>query len=100
MMTTHNSSRRVLVLLAFSLLATSLAACQRTASVRPSPSFTMSHESALVLDEVPAPRIKPCDNARVAWRWQLAARIEANHRLRVSRSNVRDEGLKASAIAK
>ncbi len=49
----------------------------------------MPHESTLVLDEVPAPNVKPGDDARVAWRLERSARIEANHRLRVSRSNVR-----------
>ncbi|MGJ4951879.1 hypothetical protein ACQR07_26065 [Bradyrhizobium sp. HKCCYLS20291] len=53
-----------------------------------------------MLDEVPAPIIKPGDDARVAWRLERAARIQANHRLRVSRSNVRDVRLKASATAK
>ncbi|WP_316201607.1 MULTISPECIES: hypothetical protein [unclassified Bradyrhizobium] len=42
-----------------------------------------------MLDEVPAPNVKPGDDARVAWRLERSARIEANHRLRVSRSNVR-----------
>lgn len=60
----------------------------------------MPHESTLVLDEVPAPNVKPGDDARVAWRLERAARIEANHRLRVSRSNVRNVRLKASAEAK
>ncbi|WP_434904974.1 hypothetical protein [Bradyrhizobium sp. HKCCYLS20291] len=60
----------------------------------------MPHETTLVLDEVPAPIIKPGDDARVAWRLERAARIQANHRLRVSRSNVRDVRLKASATAK
>ncbi|WP_316207255.1 hypothetical protein [Bradyrhizobium sp. SZCCHNR3118] len=53
-----------------------------------------------MLDEVPDPDIKPGDDARVAWRLERSARIEANHRLRVSRSNVRDVRLKAAAQAK
>ncbi len=60
----------------------------------------MPHESALVLDEVPDPNVKPGDDARVAWRLERSARIEANHRLRVSRSNVRDVRMKAAAQAK
>ncbi|WP_244423238.1 hypothetical protein [Bradyrhizobium sp. ORS 375] len=60
----------------------------------------MPHESTLVLDEVPAPKVVPGMDARVAWKLEQAARKEANHRLRVSRSNVRDVRLKASAEVK
>ncbi|MCP1790908.1 hypothetical protein ACVI1J_006494 [Bradyrhizobium diazoefficiens] len=39
-------------------------------------------------------------DARVAWKLEQAARKEANKRLRISRSNVREVRLKASAKAK
>ncbi|NYG46339.1 hypothetical protein GGD67_003810 [Bradyrhizobium sp. IAR9] len=38
-------------------------------------------------------------DARVAWKLEEAARKEANKRLRVSRNNVRNVRLKASASA-
>ncbi|MDX3966181.1 MAG: hypothetical protein QHD01_06215 [Bradyrhizobium sp.] len=55
----------------------------------------MPHESTLVLDEVPAPKVKPGMDARVAWKLEEAARKEANKRLRISRNNVRNVRLKA-----
>lgn len=57
----------------------------------------MPHESTLVLDEVPAPKTAPGMDARVAWRLEEQARKEANMRLRISRSNVHNVRLKASA---
>ncbi|MDI2072447.1 hypothetical protein ABIF68_006150 [Bradyrhizobium japonicum] len=60
----------------------------------------MPHESTLVLDEVPAPKTAPGMDARVAWKLEEAARKEANKRLRISRSNVRNVRLNASAQGK
>lgn len=50
---------------------------------------SIPHESTLVPDEVPAPDIRPGVDARRAWKMEEAARIEANSRLRIGRSNVR-----------
>lgn len=99
-MTMKNASRLGRTLLACSLLTISLSACKTTESVRPSPDFSVPHESTLVLDEVPAPKVVPGMDARVAWKLEQAARKEANKRLRISRSNVREVRLKASAKAK
>jgi hypothetical protein len=47
------------------------------------------------MDEVPAPKVRVGDDARVAYHKEKAARIEANRRLRISRKNVRDVRTKA-----
>jgi hypothetical protein len=44
---------------------------------------------------VPAPKVVPGMDARVAWKLEESARKEANKRLRISRSNVRNVRLKA-----
>jgi hypothetical protein len=46
---------------------------------------TLPPESSVVLDPVAEPRIRPGDDARVAWKKEEAARIEANARLVKSR---------------
>lgn len=51
---------------------------------------SLPHESNVVPDEVPAPDTKPGMDARVAWKMEEAARIEANKRLRIGRSNTRN----------
>lgn len=94
-MTMKSASRIARTLLACSLLTISLAACKTTESVRPAPDFSVPHESTLVLDEVPAPKVVPGVDARVAWKLEEAARKEANKRLRISRNNVRNVRLKA-----
>lgn len=73
-----------------------LAGCATAPSVSAPPiQRTIPHEANLVPDEVPAPDIGPGDDARVAWKLEEAARIEANHRLRTGRANVRKARLKA-----
>lgn len=77
-------------------MTTFLAGCVTTGSNPPPINRTIPHESTLVPDEVPAPNVRPGVDARVAWKLEEAARIEANHRLRVGRSNVRKARIKAS----
>jgi hypothetical protein len=73
----------------------SLSACKTTEPARPAPTFTVPHESTLVMDEVES-TVKVGDHAKVAYQKEKAARIEANKRLRLSRRNVRNVRLKAA----